>query len=193
METTKIKVINFDGEVISLEEWQKQYNLTIGSAQIGKHFSYTEPKFQQDLKDYDQLIVNSKLMMVVDQFREDVGEPLNVNAFNRSEEKEKKLGRDGFATAKYSPHVFQYINGKVHAACAIDIDTISNDQTNKWVPILQNSAKKLKIGIRIGYKQYQGLHMTFIHIDVCPEYYASGKPWNKYFHPKVWEIAGTTW
>lgn len=182
-----IIVIDKEGKQISLTQWQKKYGLPLGGDHIGKYFSLNEDRFQRDLMLYNQLIINEQLMRVTDQFREDVGRPLTANAFNRSAEHQVALGKQGLRTATISPHVFYKVDHIIHGCIAIDVDTKSDEQTNKEVLILKASAKKLGIKIRVGYKEYQEAKQTFIHFDVGPEYYAKGKPWNHLFHPKAWE------
>jgi len=183
----KIIVIDKEGKQITLPQWQAKYGLPIGSTKIGKHFSYLEPKFAQDIRDYGRLIVNEQLIRVADQFREDVGRPLTVNSFNRNQAKQNQLGTEGFRTASYSPHVVHEVNRRITGGFAMDINTSSDEQTNKEVVILKKSSNKLGIEIRIGFKEYQEKKQTFIHFDVGPEYYAKGKPWNNTFHPTAWE------
>lgn len=174
----KVHVILKNGSQVSLPEWQKLYGLSIGSAQIGKHFSYTEPRFAKDLKDFGELIVNELLIRLLDAFRERIGKPVNINAFNRTEAYQKHLETLGYRTAEHSPHV---------AKMAADIDTLSAVETRDFVKILKIVAAELGIKIRLGFEQYLSDKMTFIHCDVCPEYFAKGKPFNSQTHPAPWE------
>jgi hypothetical protein len=184
----KVIVISKEGKQISLDDWQKQYDLPVGSTKIGKYFDLTEARFANDLSLYGQIVVNSQLMRVLDQFREDVQRPITINSFNRSQEKQNELSKEGFRAASYSPHVVR--KDQTHGITggfAADIDTSSNEQTDKEVIILSQAAKKLGIKIRIGWNEYKQNKQTFIHVDVGCEYYAPGKPWNKIFHPLAWE------
>jgi hypothetical protein len=52
---------------------------------------------------------------------------------------------------------------------------------------IQEVASIVNIKVRIGYNQYLEAGQTFVHVDVCPEYYAPGKPWHALEHPAVWE------
>jgi hypothetical protein len=174
----KVKVVLKNGNAVTLPEWQKFYQLPIYSNQIGRHFSLSEARFQNDLALYGELIVNEQLITVLDYFREAVNTPITINSFNRTDVHQKELKERGFKTALYSPHVMKM---------AADIDTKSNEQTETWVQILKKISDKSGIKIRIGYKQYQAAGQTFIHVDVCPEYYATDKPYNKQFHPTAWE------
>lgn len=173
-----VVVISKSGHEMTLTEWQKYYGLTVGSKHIGVYFTLDEDEFQDNIRDYGKVVVNEILMKVLDRFRAKVGVPVIINAFNRDEAKQEQLRKDGFRAAMVSPHV---------ALMAADIDTTSNEQTEKWVVILQQVAIDLGVKIRIGYKQYQLEHQTFIHIDVCPEFFGKDKPYHDRPHPSVWE------
>lgn len=173
-----VKIITKSGNEITLREWQKHYGLTVDSSQIGQYYSLEERIFSRDLEDYGQLIVNELLIKVLDRFRSKVKQPVNINAFNRNASKQAQLRAQGLRAAKYSPHeVFM----------AADIDTQSNEQTDTWVKVLREVSKELDIKIRIGYEDYKKDGSTFIHVDVCPEFYGNGKPFNAVKHPVQWE------
>lgn len=194
----KVKVMTRDGSMISLEAWQLLYDLEPGSAQIGKYFRLNEGKFMRDLVDYGELIVNELLMRVMDAFREAVKHPAKVNAFNRDEKKQAQLINGGFRAASTSPHVVKL---------ASDIDTPGVDDLRElhptWGPkrlwdacvrinyseasTMRQVANLENIKVRIGHKQYLQDGNTFIHLDVCPEYYAPGRPFHHHPHPEVWE------
>jgi uncharacterized protein YcbK (DUF882 family) len=176
------KIISKSGHELSLQEWQKYYGLTEAN-QLGVYFTTDEQPFKNNIEDYGHVVVNELLMRLLDRFRSTIKKPVKINAFNRNEAKQQELQERGFRTAKTSPHV---------VCMAADIDTISDAQTENYVAILKMVAKELSIKIRIGYKQYQADGSTFIHVDVCPEYYAPGKPFNKHPHPTAWEIE-LTW
>jgi hypothetical protein len=190
----KVKIVDRQGVVITLEQWQKRYGLKISSTQIGKYFSYTESRFRNDIRLYGEVYVNEPLIRVLDQWREDLNESVNLNAFNRDQKHQDELTTQGFRTATFSPHVVIKEKGIYrHGGFAADKDTSSHEQTNREVLVLAQSAKKVGIKIRYGYKDYQKptklapQGQTFIHVDVGPEYYAPGKPWNKFSHPVQWE------
>lgn len=186
----KIFVVLRDGRVTGLSEWQTIYGLKVGTPSLGKYFSYTEERFQKDLKLYGMLIVNELLIRVLDQFREDTNEPETLNAFNRNQAHQDDLTNQGYRTATYSPHVIKMQEGKYwHGAFAADIDTKTKEQTLVKATILLKSAEKLHILIRIGFNEYLAIGQTFIHVDVGPEYYGPFKPWNKLPHPVQWERA----
>lgn len=179
-----VKILTLLGTYITLEQWQQQYGLEVGSDQIGKHFKYSEGKFKQDLEDYNELIICEPLMMVMDEIRTLSKKPFIVNSFNRNEAKQEQLKASGFRAATTSPHV---------AKMACDMDTVSNSDTLAMVPLIQHAAENKNVKVRIGYRDYMRAGQTFIHFDVCPEYYGKGKPFNHLPHPAVWEMIGLTW
>jgi hypothetical protein len=178
-----IKVLKGDGHMITLLEWQEHYELPRGSKQIGKNFWYSESRFMQDIHQFDELIVSSLLMRLLDAFRKRVMRPVRISSFNRTDEYQQKLKARGYKTAKFSPHV-------VKLAC--DIDTDTPHQTRAEAKMLREEANKLNIACRIGFEDYLKNGQTFIHLDICPEYFAPGKPWHELPHPVQWETQ-TTW
>ena len=175
----KVRVIARDGLEITLEQWQQTYGLEIGSDSIGVFFSLNESRFKNDITAFGEIVVNVLLIRVLDGFRALVDQPVTINSFNRSEEYQVNLKARGFKTATYSPHV---------AKMAADIETKTPEQTRQWVKLLEKVSDKMHIKVRIGSEQYLKAGQTFIHVDVCPEYYAVGKPFNKNFHPVAWEV-----
>ncbi|HTF21011.1 MAG TPA: hypothetical protein VK658_23210, partial [Chryseolinea sp.] len=147
---------------------------------------------------------------VLDGYRQAIGQPVFLNSFNRNEAKQAQLKKAGFKAASKSPHVVKL---------AADVDTPGlNEIIHKrgynavvMTPELQKEARlemmrinydsaitmkqvaaALQIKVRIGHKQYLEIGQTFIHVDVCPEYYAPGKPFHKLGHPLAWEES-ITW
>lgn len=179
----KVKAVLRNGSEVTLDEWQKIYGLTVDSDKIGRYFSLTEARFTADIKKYGELVVNELLMTVLDAFRESVGRPVRINSFNRNEEHQKYLHDLGFKAATYSPHVVKL---------AADIDTETPEQTREWVKYMKQVSSILGINVRIGSEQYLKHYQTFIHVDVCPEYYAPGMPYHFHPHPSAWE-AVTSW
>ena len=172
-----------DGSQVTLGEWQKIYGLPRDSDKIGRHFSITEPQFRDELSLYKRLVVNEPLMVVLDALREAVGVPIQINSFNRTQAHQDALKKRGFKTAGTSPHV---------ALMAADIDTRTEAQTREWVKILLQVSALLNIKVRLGFQQYLKAGQTFIHLDVCPEYFAPGKPFYNRDHPLAWELT-LTW
>jgi hypothetical protein len=179
----KVKVILKDGRTVRLSDWQMMYGLAPYSNNIGRFFSLSEDRFKNDLTAYGELIVSELLIRVLDAYREAVGYPVTINSFNRSEEHQKDLKTRGFKAATHSPHVVKL---------AADIETKTEKETREGVKILKQVSDILKIKIRIGFEQYLKAGQTFIHVDVCPEYYSKGKPFCHEPHPAPWERP-TTW
>ncbi len=168
----KVKVLTLSGNFISLEEWQLRYGLPIGSPQIGKYFSINEREFAENIRVQGQLIVTEPLIMVMDKTRELHGNTLRVNSFNRSEEEQIALKNSYKRAATVSPHV---------AKMAVDLDTDTIEETKNLVVKIKEAANLLNIKVRIGWKDYMNDGKTFVHIDVCPEYFSKGRP----FHDQV--------
>lgn len=186
-------IITKAGTRITLAEWQRIYGLPEGSTRIGKCFYLTESRFQQDMKLYRQLIVNEQLIRFLDALRQATQKPITLNAFNRSADHQRELKEQGYKTATVSPHVVKVEqDGTITAACAADIDTLSEEQTRALVKTIKEVSQITGIKVRIGYEQYLAIGQTFVHVDVCPEYYAPGKPWSHYIHPPAWEVT-ITW
>lgn len=175
---SKVVVITGEDKQISLEEWQKSYGLMVGSPQIGHNFSYKESKFQEDIANYGVLYVNELLIRVLDATRDKWGKPLIVNSFNRNAEKQAQLKAQGLKAATYSPHVV-YL--------AADIDTKTAKESRDLANVIRTASKAIGINVRIGVDQYVNAGQTFVHVDVCPEYYADGKPRSEQKHPEAWE------
>lgn len=178
----KVVILTKSDGYISLEDWQNSYGLKVGTAQIGKHFSFTEPKFMEDLKRYGKLVVCAPLMVVLDKYRELSGEPVNINSFNRDAKKQEELHAEGLKAAMISPHVEKM---------AADCDTLSIADTFEKVDHMIQAGIDTGISIRIGYKQYLAAGQTFIHVDVCPLYYGKGMPREHEPHPVQWETKRT--
>lgn len=172
----KIKFLTRDGNITDFDSYQASHGLT--GTKIAKHFSYTEPKFTQDIQDYDELIVCEPLMMLLDAVREAKGMPIFINSFNRDKAKQESLHERGYKAAIFSPHV---------AKMAADVDTLNDAETVYIANLALGCAKLMGIRARVGFKQYMENGQSFVHIDVCPEYYAPGKPFNHIFHPPAWE------
>ena len=175
----KVKVILASGDITDLSTWQRIYSLKQGSDQVGKYFAIsTDRKLAQDLPEYGELIICEPLMRWMDAFREEVGEPVHVNSFNRSRAKQLALIKAGYKAALVSPH---------EKKMAVDIDTRSVGQTRTYARIARTVAKRLNIKIRIGSETYIKNGQTFIHVDVCPEYFGIGEPYEHQSHPIHWE------
>lgn len=196
---SKVIVITREGHQITLDAWQKIYGLPAGSLQIGRYFSLEERRFALDVDLYGRLVVNELLIRFLDGLRIAWGKAISINSFNRDEAKQRSLTAGGFRTAASSPHVVKeeccVITGAhptqeesvITGGTAADVDTTSDDETYKLVKVARQVADILQINVRIGYKDYMRKDHTFVHFDVCPEYYAPGKPWHDEPHPAPWE------
>lgn len=176
---TKVFILKADGTERVLSDWQHEKGYEVGSARIAKHFWFTESKFMEDIQNYGKLVVCEPLMLVADKYRDLKAAPVRVNSFNRSKEKQQQLKNDGFKAASVSPHEF---------FVAMDVDTDTEQETRLNAAMIREAAKQLGIKVRIGFEQYLKDNMTFIHFDVCPEYFAPNKPWNHLKHPPQWEV-----
>jgi len=145
---------------------------------IGKYFSINESRFQEDIRLYDKVVICDLLFKVLNRYRDLKGVSVNLNSLNRDRKKQEQLLKEGFRAAKISPHEF---------FLAADVDTKDAADTLKSVPIMRQAAKDLGIKIRIGWQDYMKVGQSFIHVDVCPEYFGKGKVWNNLSHPIQWQ------
>ena len=182
MNNENVHVLTTQGNYITLQEWQKKYELT--GDKIGKYFSLREKRFQDDLDLYTTLVVCEPLIRVLDALRADVGHALHINSFNRDQAKQNKLKAQGFRAAQFSPHVVKM---------AADVDTWTVEQTRALARRAVDVAKKLNIPVRVGSEQYIKEGSSFIHIDVCPVYFGPGKPFDSVSHPIQWTKAYSQW
>ena len=166
-------IILATGEHVSLDIWQKLYGLKVGSAQIGKHFEIGERSIPNGV------IVSAILIQVLDQARIIKGKPVSLNSLSRTQTRQEELIAEGKRAAATSPHVVYM---------AADTDTTSAEETKQFVKQLKEAAQMLGFKIRIGWKKYIQDGDTFVHVDVCPEYYAKGKPYHHKPHPAAWEV-----
>lgn len=177
--TEKVIVIQYDGTEITLKEWQKLYGLEIGSDQIGKYFSLNgDPRLLRDVLEYGKVKVAEPLILFLDLLRKELAKPLVITSFNRSHAKQLQLRKAGYKTAKYSPH---------EVCLAADIDCKTEAETRLFALTAKKVAEKACLKVRVGSEQYIKNGQTFIHVDVCPEYFGSGKPWAGKQHPFQWE------
>jgi uncharacterized protein YcbK (DUF882 family) len=161
------KIILNNGDRIKLSEYQLQRGLQ--ADKVGEFFSVYEKGFNNEY-----FCVSEILLDVLHYLRLATG-PVVLNSVYRSEEKQKNLKHG----AKKSTHV---------QGMAADIDTNSIEETKKKVQFLEKIAKDMGIKIRLGFNSYHEKGMSFIHIDVGPEYFAPGKPYHSINHPWQWEV-----
>jgi len=145
---------------------------------IGKYFSVTEARFQKDIELYGEVVLCEPLFRVLNRYREIKGSPVIINSLNRDRKKQQELLKAGFRAAQVSPHEY---------FLAADCDTVSVAETLLNVPMVRQAAKELGIKIRIGYTEYIKAGQSFIHVDVCPEYFGKNGVWKDHPHPKQWE------
>jgi hypothetical protein len=179
---SKVFILKADGTQQPLIKWQQENAYEVGSARIAKNFWFTEPKFMNDIQDYGRLIVCEPLMKVLDLYRDMKAAPVRINSFNRSRKKQESLIKGGFKAASLSPHEF---------FLAADCDTDTDTETRLNVAMVKNAAQRLGIKVRIGFEEYMKAKQTFIHVDVCPEYFGPGKVWHQRPHPPQWENPST--
>lgn len=175
----KVVILTKEDTYISLEQWQQRYELEVGSASIGKYYKFTEGKFLDNIKEFGKLVVCEPLIKLIDVYREKIGEPNNINSFNRDQAAQDALTKEGFRTAKVSPHVEKM---------AADNDAYSEEDTRAKAKLMIAAARELGYKIRIGYEGYLKIGQTFIHCDVCPMYYGKGMPRHDEPHPVAWEF-----
>lgn len=166
------KIILLNGKRVNLQVWQGMYGLTVGSSDIGRFITIGEPCVR------DGLEISECIIRFFDCLRAKWGKPLYINSLDRTSQEQKEMQKTNPNAATYSPHVVKL---------AIDIDTNSKEETFDLLELVDEVAEMLGYHIRIGWKSYMERGNTFIHIDVCPMYFAKGKFWNKQPHPKQWE------
>jgi uncharacterized protein YcbK (DUF882 family) len=160
-----------DGKLVKLADYQQQNNLF--SNQVSAHFSVTE------LDCAGEIEVAEMVLKVLEAFRKKKGAAVKINSGYRSPKKQIELRHTkGFAAASVSPHCF---------GMAADVDAKDREEVYETAKLLRLVASELGIKIRIGYVQYLNLGQTFVHFDVCPNFYAKGKPLYKEPHPVAWE------
>jgi len=167
-----IQILSKNGKKLySLKEWQALYG--VEENKVGRFFSTNEKEFKDG-------IASELLICFLDDVRELSQEPMIINSLWRSEVEQTNLK---VAKAKYSPHP---------KGMAGDIQCRSLAHVNIMVSYIRIVAKKLGIKVRLGYKSYLAKDQFFIHVDVCPNYYAKCMPFNELTHPKEWETE-LTW
>ena len=191
---SKTVVLTLSGDYITLDAWQQKYGLPVGSDQIGKHFSLKESRFRRDIEEFGKLIVCEPLMIVADKARELWGRPISFSSFNRTEKKQAELREDPdtrHLRAETSPHVVKM---------AADVNLATRADVMAFVPQLRLAADQVHVMIRIGYKEYLKQSeieekatgkkdaWTFVHFDVCPEYFRKGRILHSDPHPIPWEF-----
>lgn len=172
--TMKESIILKSGDIVSLESWQQKRGL-IGS-RISKNFSL---EGDGKLKSPSGIFLMSETLIdLLQAFRENLGKPVVINSGFRTQQDQNELIKNNSGAAKVSPHVH---------GMAVDIDTTSFEQSKQYAALLRKTAAQKGIKIRIGLMQYIKLGSTFVHVDVCPEYFGHKKPYSGGIFPKEWK------
>jgi len=167
------------GSKISLADWQQLYGLPVGSNKIGKHFIIGEKNLRGDVVIKNGCTISELVLHILDETRELRGKPTMINDFDRTRADQLDLIARGFRAAKFSPH---------EVFCATDVDETNKADTIVLAKTIGLAARRLGIKVRIGVNKYLKDGNTFVHFDVCPEYYAPGKPWHHKKHHPAWEV-----
>lgn len=166
------KIIKANGELVELSIWQQSKGYT--PTQLGKYFSTKENKLENE-----SWYLHEYLFTILDKLRELANKPIHINSAYRTTAEQIALQKKNEGAVSNSPHTY---------GLAIDIDTVSHVETLRYVIYLRQIARELNLQIRIGYKQYQNMtpKQTFVHIDVTPEMFGIGKPYE--FFPNIPQI-----
>lgn len=170
------QILDFNGRRVDLKEWQQFKG--IKGDKLSANFIVHEFDCEGDI------IISEVLIDYLQVLRNRWGKYLKVNSGYRSDAKQAALKAQGYKTASTSPHI---------QGMAADLDTGSADETKKLAALAESVARFLKLPIRVGFRQYLKAGQTFVHIDVCPHYYAKGRPLYDEPHPASWEIPYLTW
>lgn len=169
-------ILTTGGEIISLAEWQKEYDLSFNN--VGKYFTLDEEKLQ------GSFLLAEPLIRLLDDFRKTLDKPVSLTSAFRTVEKQRSLIAGGNKGAvSVSPHCGGF---------AADIACKSSSDVYKKVETLQKLGIAQKLELRIGFKQYLSKGSTFVHVDVCAEYFGTNKPFEflKTAFP-FWDKKGT--
>lgn len=172
-----LQIISGTGEVLDLKQWQ-QFKGILRGDKLTENFAWNEFDCE------GELLLSEVLVDFLQVIRRKWGKSMKVNSGYRTKLKQEQLHAQGYKTATFSPHT---------KGMAADIDTTSRQETNELAQLMITTAKQLKLPIRVGYLQYLNAGQTFVHIDVCPHYYAKGRPYYDLSHPPAWEKAYLTW
>lgn len=170
------QIISGTGELLDLKTWQQFRGLK--GDKLSTNFSASEFDCE------GELMLSEVLIDFLQVVRTKWGKPIKINSGYRSAEKQKQLKAQGYKAATFSPHT---------KGMAVDLDTTSKSETNQLAQLVLNTAKQLKIPVRVGYLQYLGIGQTFVHVDICPYYYAKGKPFYEKCPAPAWQKAYLTW
>lgn len=170
------EIITGDGKRMPLKEWQQFRGIKADT--LSANFKVAE----FDCK--GEIVIAEPLIDFLQVIRYQWKKPLTISSGYRSQTYQEELRQRGFKAATNSPHV---------KGMAVDIDTSTKDETILLANFILAAAKRLSMPIRIGFNDYLKGGQTFIHVDICPKYYAKGMPFNEDKHPTSWEIPYLTW
>lgn len=170
------QILDGNGRLQDLKEWQQ----TRGIKGDKLSANFTVQEFDCD----GELIISEVLIDFLQVLRSRWGKSIKINSGYRTDAKQADLKAKGFKAATTSPHT---------VGTAADLDTGSADETRKLAALAEAVARFMKLPIRIGFRQYLAAGQTFVHIDVCPHYYAKGRPLHDEPHPAAWEVPYLTW
>lgn len=157
------KIILATGEIVPLNVWQKSKSYS--ESQLSKFFSLKE----RTLKNPDW-VLHESLFDILDELRTEVGKPIRINSGFRSVEHQEVLRKTNKGAVANSPHTW---------GLAIDVDTVSNGQSDAYAKLILDISKSKNIAVRVGWQQYKRFHETFVHFDVAPEMFGKGKIWEQ--------------
>ena len=136
------------------------------------------------------------VLRVLQGVRERRGRATKINEGFRSVEESRALHdryaammRAGTLKATKNP---ASLNSPHNHGMAADVDETTPAAVNQLEADIRAVASAMGIRVRIGVRQYLGAGMTFVHFDVCPEYFAPGRPFHSRPHPPAWRNT-TTW
>ncbi len=161
-------IILQNGNIIDLYTWQDQQNLP--------NENITNEIKLKDSNVWDNFEISVYVLQILTILH---GKGFKtINTLYRTNDHQKDLLKTNPNAAKISPHCF---------GMAADIDAKNQEETLELAKIIEDIAKLMDIKVRIGFNQYLLNGNTFVHFDVCPEYYGEGKPYHNNNHPKQWE------
>jgi hypothetical protein len=177
------QIILRNGTLISLAEWQQQNNLPPDKAM--PDFSVRELGLYKV-----NALMAEQVLLILQETRNIRGKSTKINEGFRSPAEARSLHdryaammRAGTLNARKNP---ASLNSPHSHGMAADIDETSPEKVRKLEADIRSAAARLNFSIRIGIRQYLGAGMTFVHFDVCPEFFAQGKPFYQRPHPAAW-------
>lgn len=170
------QILDGNGRRQDLKEWQQFRG--IKGDKLSANFTV------QEFDCEGELLISEVLIDFLQVVRSRWGKPVKINSGYRSDAKQAALKAQGYKTATTSPHI---------QGMAADLDTTSPDETKRLAALVESVARFMKLPVRIGFKQYLAAGQTFVHVDVCPHYFAKGRPLHDVPHPAVWETPYLTW